>query len=52
MEKVITISEWWDGPLRGLAYYNGDVCIYERFFDEAEDEWSDDYYLTPIDSDA
>lgn len=50
MEKVITIDYWWDGPLIGLAYYNGVVCIYERIFNEIEDEWSDEYYLTPIDS--
>ena len=51
MEKVITINNWWDGPLIGLAYYNGVVCIYERIFDEIKDDWSDEYYLTPINSD-
>lgn len=51
MEKVITINNWWDGPLYGLAYYNDVVCIYERIFDEIDDEWSDEYYLTPINSD-
>lgn len=50
MEKVITISNWWDGPLDGLAHYNGVVCIYERIFDKAKDDWSDEYYLTPINS--
>ena len=51
MEKVITINAWWDGPQNGLAYFNGVVCIYERIFDEANDDWSDEYYLTPISSD-
>lgn len=50
MEKVMTIHDWWDGPLNGLAYYNGFVCIYERIFDKTKDDWSDEYYLTPIDS--
>ena len=48
MEKVITIFDWWDGPLCGLASYKGSICIYERIFDEIRDEWSDEYYLTPI----
>jgi hypothetical protein len=48
MEKVITISNWWDGPLEGLAYYNGIVCIYERIFDEGLDDYIDEYYLTPV----
>lgn len=51
MEKVITINDWWDGPLNGLAYYNGVVCIYERIFDKVKDDWSDEYYLTPINFD-
>lgn len=48
MEKVLTINCWWDGPQNGLAYFNGIVCIYERIFDEVRDDWSDEYYLTPI----
>lgn len=52
MEKVITINNWWDGPLLGLAYYHGVVCIYERVFDETIDDWSDEYDLTPIDFDS
>lgn len=49
--KVITINCWWDGPIYGLAHYNGIVCIYERIFDEIKDDWNDEYYLTPINSD-
>ena len=52
MEKVITINDWWDGPLLGLAYYNGVVCIYERIFDKTKDDWSNEYYLTPINSNS
>ena len=52
MEKVITINDWWDGPLLGLAYYNGFVCIYERIFDKTKDDWSNEYYLTPINSNS
>jgi len=49
MEKVLAIFDWWDGPLQGLATFEGSVCFYERIFDEDEDEWSGDYYLTPLD---
>jgi len=52
MEKVMTIFDWWDGPLCGLAAFEGSVCIYERIFDEDEDDWSSEYYLTPIDDDS
>ncbi len=48
MDKVITISDWWDGPLCGLATYQELTCIYERIFDAAKDDWSNEYYLTPI----
>lgn len=48
MEKVIR----WDGPLYGLTTYKEFICIYERIFDKVEDNWSDEYYLTPVDEDA
>ena len=32
MEKVITIFDWWDGPLCGLASYKGSICYQLSFF--------------------
>jgi len=52
MEKIITIFDWWDGPLCGLTTFQESVCIYERIFDEDKDDWSDEYYLTPIDENS
>lgn len=52
MEKVMTVFDWWSGPVCGIANYKGVPCIYERIFDEVKDEWSDEYYLTPIGEDA
>ena len=52
MDRVITIYDWWDGPLRGLATYKEFICIYERIFDEGKDDWSNEYYLTPINEDT
>ncbi len=48
MDKVLTINDWWDGPVMGLATYNGVICIYIRVFDVPEDEYLDEYFLTPI----
>ncbi len=48
MDKVITINNWWDGALLGLAYFENSVCIYERIFDDVKDDWTDEYYLTPV----
>lgn len=48
MEKVIKSTDWWDGPKQGLAYYNGQVCIYERVFDDELDDYTDEYDLVPI----
>ena len=48
MEKVISINDWWDGPLLGLAYYHENVCIYEKVFSESQDEYIDEYVLYPI----
>jgi len=49
MDKVLTINDWWDGPVTGLATYNGVVCIYIRIFDISIDEYGNEYFLTPID---
>jgi len=48
MGKVITINNWWDGPILGLAYFDNIVCIYERIFDETKDDYIDEYYLSPV----
>ena len=42
MDKVLTINDWWDGPVMGLATYNGVICIYIRVFDVPEDEYLDE----------
>lgn len=47
-DKVITINDWWDGPMCGLATYNGSVYAYERIFDEEKDDYSDEYRLIPV----
>lgn len=48
MEKVIVSIDWWDDPKTGLAYYNGQVCIYDRVFNYELDDYTDEYDLLPI----
>ena len=48
MDRVLTINDWWDGPVTGLATYNDRICIYDRIFDSSTDAYGDEYFLTPI----
>jgi len=47
-ETVFTVTDYWDGPLQGIANHEGKPHFYERIFDEASDDYSDLYRLTPI----
>lgn len=47
-DRILTLNDWWDGPLLGLCTFNGGYCVFERFFSEDQDDWSDEYHLTPI----
>ena len=39
MDRVIKIFDWWDGPVEGLAEFEGKKCIFQRIFDVEADEW-------------
>lgn len=52
MDKILTLSDWWDGPLFGLCTFKGEYCVYERVFSEEKDDWSNEYCLTPVDEAA
>ena len=47
-EEVLTVTDYYDGPRKGIANFQGLPHFYECIFDEAEDEYSDLYRLTPI----
>ena len=51
-EAVHTITDHYDGPVRGIANFRGTPHYYERQFDDDADEWSDIYWLTPIDDET
>ncbi len=48
MDKVLTITEWYDWPVFGVAFFKDEIVIFERIFSETEDEFTDEYTLTPI----
>jgi hypothetical protein len=53
LNRVGTISDWWDGPLAGVAEHNGSSHVYTCPFDVDADEWAyGTYRLSPIDPDA
>jgi hypothetical protein len=48
-EIAFTITDYYDGPLNGIANFLGKPHFYERIFDAAQDDYSDMYRLTPVD---
>lgn len=64
MDKVLTIDDWWDGPVLGLAEFNNSTCVFvrrqkkdysndtaKRGLDVDKSEYSDTYLLTPVNDD-
>lgn len=46
-DKVYCVDNWWDGAiLEGIAKYNNENYHFECIFSDAEDDWSNNYYLT------
>lgn len=48
MDRVLTLDNWWNGPLLGLCTFDGGYCVFERIFSQERDDWSDEYWLTPV----
>ena len=51
-ELVYTVNDYYDGPRSGIANYCGRPHRYECQFDEAVDDWTDTFVLTPVASDT
>lgn len=51
-EPVHTVWDYHDGPVTGLAGYRDQPHYFERIFDEAADEYSERFSLSPIDGDT
>jgi hypothetical protein len=48
-EPVFTVTDYWDGPRKGIANYQGEPHFYECIFDVAADDYSESFLLTPLD---
>lgn len=51
-ESVFTVMDYCDGPRTGIANYQGKPHLYECVFDEAKDDYSELFRLTPLDSET
>jgi hypothetical protein len=49
-ECVFTVTEYYDGPRKGIANYHGRPHFYDCVFDESNDDYSDLFQLTPVDT--
>jgi len=40
-EIVFTVNDYWDGPLKGIANFQGKPHFYERIVDSPSDDYAD-----------
>jgi hypothetical protein len=48
-DRVYTVNDYYDGPRLGIADVDGLPHIYESEFDYSSDEYSDTYFVSPVD---
>jgi hypothetical protein len=48
-DRVHTVNDYHDGPRLGIADVDGVPHIYEAEFDHSSDEYSDTYFVSPVD---
>ena len=51
-EIVHAVLDYFDGPIRGVADFQGHAHYFEAVFDEEADEWKDEYLLVGLQHDA
>lgn len=51
-ERVYTVSDYYDGPRKGVANFEGQPHLYDCIFDEAKGNYSDSFLLMPIDTES
>jgi hypothetical protein len=51
-ERVFTVTEYYDGPRKGIADFLRVPHLYECLFDEAKGGFSNHFLLTPIDTET
>ena len=50
-DVVYTVTDYWDGPRKGVANFRGRPIYYENLFDEQTDDYSEVFMLIPISTD-
>ena len=50
METVYTVTDYYDGPRRGVADFRGTPHAYESLFDESEEGGDGTFLLRPLDA--
>ena len=50
-ERVVTVDDFFDHPLKGIAFCDGKLVAYERLWDESADDYAELYGVMPIDED-
>jgi hypothetical protein len=51
-EIVYTLTDWYDGPRRGIADYHGQPHLFESDWKDGENLDADTFLLMPIDKDT
>lgn len=51
-EAVHTVTDYYDGPRRGIADFHSRPHAYQSLWDNSEDDWSDAFLLRPIDDET
>jgi hypothetical protein len=51
-ERVHTVLNYYDGPRKGVADFQGQPHLYECVFDESKDNYSESFVLTPLDAEC
>ncbi|HEX4381477.1 MAG TPA: hypothetical protein VH083_00950 [Myxococcales bacterium] len=51
-ERVYTVTDYYDGPRRGVADVDGQPHTYSRVFDGAADDWTEVFVLRPVDAET
>lgn len=51
-ERAYTVVDYYNGPRRGIADYQGQPHVYERIFDESKDDYSESFRLAPLNAEA
>lgn len=50
-EEVFTVTDYYDGPRQGIANFEGKPHFYECMFDDKRDDYTNMFWLTPVEAD-